>query len=168
MLLDIDSLQAVSHFSSRAWFHRLWILQEVYFASKDSRLLCGADSIEWLKVRSAIMILFKKSITGSTDADINHLTWIPSVNILRRNLEILYTLCGSILDDGEVRKWDFIVLVASAKHSQCLDPRDRVFGLLSLIWSERLLLYQTTQKVQLMSIAKQLSGCSPLTLIRIS
>jgi hypothetical protein len=51
-----DVSNALNHFFERAWFRRLWIVQEALLAN-DLRLICGIRYVNWYHFRRALLQL---------------------------------------------------------------------------------------------------------------
>lgn len=136
ILLDLPTLQALNLFLKRPWFNRLWIIQEVYFASRSSLLLCGITSIEWQQARVAISAISSKSIYRPSDTKPGWDTyrWRELKPSLRQSTNRLATLCRrSVIEHGPHESYHFLDLCTRVRDAECSDPRDKVFALLSLV-----------------------------------
>jgi hypothetical protein len=49
--------KAVGDILRRAWFERLWIVQEIHLPRK-ALILCGKDQVDWLYFREAVLVLW--------------------------------------------------------------------------------------------------------------
>lgn len=100
---------ALYRFYSRSWFERLWVWQEVLLAT-DVLVLCGSRLITWIAVQTGVMCLgLKPGFGKAPDA---------AFNMARSPISTSLSL-GVLLD--------------VTKDASCLDPRDRIFALLSLL-----------------------------------
>ncbi|KAI0105054.1 heterokaryon incompatibility protein-domain-containing protein [Nemania sp. FL0031] len=99
----------------RPWFDRLWIRQEIYLANQSSAIVaCGNATLAWTTFRKAWACLLWKPtrLTSPTD-------WHIRMNSIQ----------GLLLQpNGDF----FQSLRAFFGYSQCEDPRDRIFAILSL------------------------------------
>ncbi|OCK72931.1 HET-domain-containing protein [Lepidopterella palustris CBS 459.81] len=103
---------AIKSLFGRAWFSRVWVIQEVTLANRFTVLHCGGYSLPWLDLKKAIGILRAKE---STPTDIKaildpHVPGIPPPTM--RSLSKLL---------GFVRR------------RFCQRPHDKVYGILSLV-----------------------------------
>ncbi|KAL1622801.1 hypothetical protein SLS54_004821 [Diplodia seriata] len=94
----------------RAWFSRIWVLQEVYMA-KEVTVLCGDKSVEW-------------------EPDIQLLSVWPAQNKLVQFPQAL-SMRTAPWKSGMAQN-DLFYLLAETKHCHCEDPRDRIFALFSM------------------------------------
>lgn len=97
---------------NRAWFSRVWVIQEVALANKFAVLYCGNFSLPWLDVRKAIGILHAKQ---STPQDVRavldpHVPGIPPTAM--RSLPRL---------------------LKTSRQRYCRFPHDKVYGILSIV-----------------------------------
>ncbi|CAF9907047.1 hypothetical protein IMSHALPRED_005426 [Imshaugia aleurites] len=102
----------------RPWFERLWIQQEIRLSSQNAILMCGLDSVAWQSFRLAIICLFKKDWSGTQIYPI-----LPS----------LIERVGEIIEIDNNLSYNFMDLMRQTKRCKCLDPRDRVYAILSLL-----------------------------------
>lgn len=117
-----EQLIAVENILNRSWFERVWIIQEVMLAREKAILLCGTDSIPWKDLCTAVWCLYqKRSDYATLPKDIRH-----SLR-LKDPLDFMFLLCTKL----RVQSLHFIL--ERSRAAKCSDPRDRVFGILSLI-----------------------------------
>lgn len=97
----------------RPWFERVWIVQEIQLANVDSSLQCGSSVISWPIFRRAVLCLQSK-------------IRIPLEKLRHRLMEVC-NLSDYALDFNLSR------LVRRHRGRKCKDPRDKIYGLLSLL-----------------------------------
>ena len=95
----------------RPWFSRVWVLQEVQLAGRRAVVQCGHDKIPWSAVRKAFTVLSQKA---ELDQTLRALLRAYRNGVLRR------------IDTA------FMRLLTWSREHQCSDPRDKVYGVLSL------------------------------------
>jgi len=96
----------------KAWFYRMWIRQEIGYASK-ALVLCGDSEIDW-----------------------NDLEWFRSWTVFKCRI----STSGSRMRLGNFREVKYLIgntaraffdLLLESTKFQCTEPRDRIFALLS-------------------------------------
>lgn len=110
LIYDERTLKALEKFFLRAWFERLWVVQEAGLSNHRAIVQCGNDVISWGSFRRAITLLDEKQL--------------PS-DILRQRLG------GLSLFTGETT-WSTKRLLAIARQKECSDVRDKLYGILSI------------------------------------
>ncbi|GAB7325568.1 hypothetical protein MBLNU13_g09567t1 [Cladosporium sp. NU13] len=129
-LYDLDQethqriFDALSALSLRAYFTRLWIIQEVRQAH-SVLIACGDSLFGFLELGVISHDLFLEPQT-----DIHQQRW---TNLDRRDLSWYMQVFLSWMDGSVVEESNIWSLVDTFKSSRCYDPRDRVFGLLALV-----------------------------------
>ncbi|KAE9368055.1 HET-domain-containing protein [Stipitochalara longipes BDJ] len=97
---------------TRPWFNRLWVTQEIQLANSQAIIQCGNDKVLWCLLRRGILCLQSK------------LHGVPK-DLSDRLLDVAH-LCfpviGTSLPD----------LLHRYRRRDCVDPLDRVYGLLGL------------------------------------
>ena len=102
----------------RPWFNRLWIWQEVILATRVS-VVCGFYEMPWFQFHNAIFMVMGKLDGGE-----------PMRGCLHQNLEEhIFKLLSLRLSISTTPS----ALLDYIKHSLCTDPRDRIYGILSLL-----------------------------------
>jgi hypothetical protein len=130
--ISLENLLALDDLCGRSWFTRLWVLQEIFFASKASLLLCGQKSIQWRQARVALCVL--RSGTFVCPYNDDFIKWDAVLRSIKLRTVLLQPLCErSMHDRGEYYKVDFLMVLEETKLSQCTDVRDRIYALLSLV-----------------------------------
>lgn len=113
---DETQLRAIWQLLNRSWFERLWVQQEIRLANGRAILKCGNKTIFWTHFRHAIFCLRTKMKA-----------W-EQPDFIKR-LQSVYRMC-ELLHDQSIGE-----LLRSTCHYKCSDPRDRIYGLLSLMAS---------------------------------
>jgi hypothetical protein len=96
----------------RPWFTRLWVLQEALLANSKSIVQCGHKSMLWALMRRAILALVKRNRDGHEVTSLVRSYSIAMEPHQSRGLQELLAWGGS---------------------RQTTDPRDRIYGLVSLL-----------------------------------
>jgi hypothetical protein len=116
---------SIWQFIQRPWFGRLWIWQEVHLALGDVEVMCGVRTIPWAALQLAIRWLGRKPL-AILDLDDEH--YKRFINVIN--------LCLGVNHYRTIRR-----VIHYSKNSNCSDPRDKIYALLSLIyrpWSIRI------------------------------
>lgn len=100
---------ALERLLSRAWFNRIWVLQEVFMA-RSAVVLCGNKSILW--------DCFRRFAKWTLQDFFGEFPRVLSVGNYRTVLSF--------------SSEDFFKLLCDTRNCCCTDPRDRVFALLSM------------------------------------
>lgn len=111
-------LLAIKEVLDHPWFGRLWIQQELRLANCRAVFMCGSDTISWRSLRKAIHCLYFKRWLNF---------WNRSLSEFHEWFEVLYDLTGN------TSTFSFLDIMQKTKHCKCLDPRDRVYAILSLL-----------------------------------
>ncbi|KAI0097588.1 heterokaryon incompatibility protein-domain-containing protein [Nemania sp. FL0031] len=107
---DDESWDAIGNLLSRAWFERVWVQQEARLA-RSGKIHCGADHIPWNVFRRAILTLREKRSLPKR---------------LVRKVEDARGVCNSRYLN------DFFWLIVMSRKQKCANPRDKIYGVLSL------------------------------------
>lgn len=103
----------------RPWFERLWVRQEVRAAS-TATLICGHDTIPWNIFKKAMFVLRNRcrhlAIEGIDQ---------PDIDSFIKRLKFVYRICSP-------QSYSLGVLRSDLAYLRCSDPRDRIFGMISL------------------------------------
>ena len=105
---------AINDLLGRTWFERLWVWQEIRLANRDAILICGYDSIEWERFRSAVYCINTKPFSHDLDGFAQR---------IYRAFEL--SDCRSY--------FKFIDIAEKTRFCKCTDAKDRVYALLSMI-----------------------------------
>jgi hypothetical protein len=118
--LSSRELNAVGKFFDREWFKRLWVRQEIAVSRLDPVVVIGSTSISWSSlVQGHACIQLKKLLSPSRQEP-----W-PTFKASVLNFWSIARLTHS--------EWDMSSLVDLNIECDCLDDRDRVYGLLGII-----------------------------------
>ncbi|KAF4996974.1 hypothetical protein FGRMN_4192 [Fusarium graminum] len=108
-----DIYAAVYELLGRPWFERVWIVQEIQLANVDSSLQCGSAIVSWPIFRRAVLCLQSK-------------IRVPLERLRPRLMEVR-NLSDYALELNLSR------LVRRHRDRKCQNPRDKIYGLLSLL-----------------------------------
>ncbi|KAH9986835.1 heterokaryon incompatibility protein-domain-containing protein [Xylariaceae sp. FL0662B] len=114
--LQNGDLNLICHLLSRPWYGRLWVRQEIYLANSQAVVMCGHKTVRWETFRSAMAFLYRKPLPGRG-------LGVPLV-------EVCHALRGFI---HQRKKISLLSLRVSFDATECRDPRDRIYGVLSLL-----------------------------------
>ncbi|KAI1660347.1 HET-domain-containing protein [Daldinia decipiens] len=109
---------SIYHLMCRQWFDRLWIRQEIYLAGPEAVIMCGLYQVKWSSFRRGLVCICIKR-AQVTDFSYQY-------NARRDDLQ------GLIFQ----RKTKLIALIRNYSNTRCLDPRDRLYAVLSLLNDE--------------------------------
>jgi hypothetical protein len=115
--------EAIYKLTSRAWFTRLWIRQEIFLASIESTVICGGSHVLWTTFRYALTVLCRKSFSPGITSSLS-----------MRFGQFESDFLGLIYQ----KKCTFSELRARFGTTNCKDPRDRIYAITSQIESETL------------------------------
>jgi hypothetical protein len=118
-----QTMRAVYNLLHRQWFERLWVRQEIFLA-RNAILLCGRKAVPWKTFRNAIYLISYKGPDAFEDRSSEFYMTDQRELILHMAIPEQYLPLNHLL--------------FSAQMSKCADPRDRIYGLLSLLTSEGL------------------------------
>ncbi|KAJ0110225.1 HET-domain-containing protein [Diaporthe amygdali] len=96
----------------RPWFKRVWILQEALLSRARADVQCGRTTVPWVAVQKS---MYRLESNQSIPLEIAQLLrpWAAILAPAQRNAGVC------------LLRW--------AKHQNCSDPRDKVYGVLSLV-----------------------------------
>ncbi|KAH7156695.1 heterokaryon incompatibility protein-domain-containing protein [Dactylonectria macrodidyma] len=130
---DSEIWKDLSHFLSRPWFTRVWIIQETILPMVEALwVACGNSLIPWeiLDYASNILVtcgisrwLADRFASGGTEGD-DVCQRLLNMAEMRSNQQT--SLNGSSL----------FSLLVKTRNAQCYDPRDKVYGLLGVCSAE--------------------------------
>lgn len=112
--VDWNSIQSLLH---RAWFHRLWVIQEVSHA-KRAVVICGDATVPWSTLSRALSYLVDHDLTSKyLDRYCTH-------------------ACNNVVSMEKMRNQKtrdplFAVILANA-YGGCSDSRDKIFAMMSI------------------------------------
>lgn len=109
---DKKTWQSILSLLRRPWFERVWVLQEALLCDRVV-LQCGRDTICWVDIRKALLVLRQKS--GMLPDDIRG-----------RLFEYARGLMAPPVASCEH-------LLLWTRNQQCSDPRDKLYGILGLL-----------------------------------
>jgi hypothetical protein len=132
--------EALYELFGRPWFSRLWIRQEVMGPKEDRVvLLCGSKSIPWPDVRLAVFLLRHKPMSTTSGYGSWSMEWHARVLIAYH-----------LIDTG--LSLPFIHLLLNTRACQCSDPRDALYGILSLAFEPEIRAIKPDYKMSLLEV----------------
>ena len=132
--------QAFLHLVANRWFRRLWVVQESVLA-KETLFLCGDEIIPSAMLRNAIESAinlgcdFLRSAPVPSILSIAYNTYLFAIHDVVREMRSLSYKQSA--DPAEVTLFCFQKIFDMSKQQECLEPKDRVYGILGLfnsIW----------------------------------
>ncbi|KAI1453490.1 heterokaryon incompatibility protein-domain-containing protein [Annulohypoxylon moriforme] len=96
----------------RPWFKRLWVRQEVYLA-RNATVQVGMDSLPWDDFKNAGACLYSKYRQQTIGPE-----WIVTRDV--------FHAC-------DARRYQLNNLTGRLRSSNCKDPRDRIYGIMSML-----------------------------------
>lgn len=108
---------ALAALSRRAWFTRLWVVQEVGLAV-EATVVCGQQSVDWK--------MFKDVAIGLCDSGLLDHMLRESARSPRDGLWPVMQLA----EVGDIESLSTLLVIGSLK--QCSEPVDRIYGMLGL------------------------------------
>lgn len=109
---------AVRSILQRTWFTRLWVVQEIGLAEK-AVIKIGPHELEWRTFKAGFFWVWKQVTQFTPITDL----------IDGKDLKKIALVTGETRD----MSIDLLTLLDATKYSACLDPRDRIYAILSLL-----------------------------------
>lgn len=109
---DERTWSSLAYFFERSWFTRVWVLQEALLANQQAVVQCGTIFCSWTTLLKAILVLYAK-------------------NGVPQGLKLSTHSHAKLLSGGS--KWSLPRLLLWGIYRNCTDPRDRIYGVLSLL-----------------------------------
>jgi hypothetical protein len=109
---DQEAWNAIYDLINRPWFGRLWIVQEIHLANHRATIQCGYDEISWPRFRRALICVLEK-------------TELPSQEFSDKAVKL-----NRLMEYFPESNFDSLIYLST--HQLCVDPRDKVYGLLGL------------------------------------
>jgi hypothetical protein len=127
--LDPSVHKAVMHLVANPWYRRLWVAQELVL-STSAVALCGKYEISIDLLRDAQLPLYRRRVGPDAYLSIDELNdaWISSRIFLALPLG---TKLSKATSTEKIATW-LLFAVSLLLYQQCLQPQDRVFGLMGL------------------------------------
>jgi len=105
--------QAILNLTQRDYWHRAWIIQEVFQARKIT-IHCGFDALPWPQFAKFFRLMAER---------------VDLFESVRTVKEICNTTAHRLTKDRTLKNRDLYHLLHRYQDSMCSDPRDRVFSL---------------------------------------
>ena len=121
-VLPFEPQQILSIFTlfKRKWIERIWIRQEIRLAQGTPVLVCGSKKISWKAFRDVVFLIYHKPKQDRFLPPEDYLA-------LRRRVDLIYEICNY------TKFLTFANLMGFIQMAQCSDPRDRIYGVLSIV-----------------------------------
>ncbi|KAH8665950.1 heterokaryon incompatibility protein-domain-containing protein [Tricladium varicosporioides] len=100
---------------ARPWFERLWVLQEIYLGKENAIVMCGDQTIPWMSLNNAIYCMDSKPLPYP-----DFHTFDPMLTRISETFDARHNI-------------PFFNLINSTQHCKCLDPRDRIYAIQSMM-----------------------------------
>lgn len=100
----------------RPWFTRLWCVQESHLGGSRTEVQCGRSGVTWTAFIRMIVILSSKTALSRE---------VPGLS------RVLSFIKPTVTEVGDAT--DFPRLLNAICHRQCLDPRDKIYGILGIL-----------------------------------
>lgn len=114
----------------RPYWRRVWVVQELLL-SKQVRFLCGQKEFSWANMRDLIIdVEIEMGITEWNENEGPRLTTAPDIHFLYSTSCIIIGKAFLLKPSCITSLWVAISIFANF---ECADPRDRVYGLQSLV-----------------------------------
>ncbi|ETS86089.1 hypothetical protein PFICI_04114 [Pestalotiopsis fici W106-1] len=110
--------EALAALLGRPWFHRVWVLQEISFAS-DCIVLCGDRAVAW----STFQQIRRTIVDAGTFVKIPY-----SLGFSDRKESFRYATYGFIPQARQL-----LNMLRSSRHCKATDPRDKIYAILPLL-----------------------------------
>jgi heterokaryon incompatibility protein (HET) len=127
-ILESAMLAHVESIYDRAWFTRLWIVQELVLAKKIV-ITCGPSQIDWVDFELATTLIIAAFDAVGGYPEVLKSVWRSWTLMEIRNKHQIAT-SGKFIEGDQYLSFDDFA--GDIKSQECTDDRDRVYGLLSL------------------------------------
>lgn len=118
--MDTTQSAAVVSLLNRDWFDRLWIRQEILVAEDKAFVRCGPHRMPWSVFRKALRLFYSRR---SEPYNV--------VYLLKKRLRVI----GGFV--FQLRWTDVLSIRGIFDNALCSDPRDRIYGIKSLLLEEQ-------------------------------
>ncbi|KAH7330446.1 heterokaryon incompatibility protein-domain-containing protein [Rhexocercosporidium sp. MPI-PUGE-AT-0058] len=130
--LESPGWRALGSVLSRRWFRRMWIVQEAALAA-SATAMCGSQSIEWSIIENVLYYFNIGGMHGlhalNTPGEVSAIggTTVTKIRFFKKSIESNSRL-------------PLLYLLLYTRTLEAADPRDKVYGLLSLVENSPLVL----------------------------
>lgn len=112
----------------RSWFERTWIIQEFALARRDPMFHVGTEQLSWVCLQT--MIEYERRWKGNnTGGNFTGITWNELPNSTPSRADHLWRMREIYTKHGGST---LLEIIRSSLRAAATDPRDKVFGILSL------------------------------------
>jgi hypothetical protein len=120
-----EAKQGIEHLLTRSWFRRLWIWQEVAQA-REAIVVCGFHKIDWTVLSKAIACLYVQVL----EVQMKHPDRKDKFGPLLEKMRQVHMLVRGTANTSST---NLFTLLECTQHSECEDPRDRIYSQLSML-----------------------------------
>jgi hypothetical protein len=117
----------IQKFLCRGWFHRVWVVQEIVFASKV-RLICGAWEVQWEDIFSAIELCRASRLLPEQMQNLRFKHVLQSA----RPAHTLGLTRRNFMDSRMSQRADLLSLIDVFAYTEATKEIDKLFALLGL------------------------------------
>ncbi|KAF5022162.1 hypothetical protein F66182_5749 [Fusarium sp. NRRL 66182] len=132
---DDESWNAFSQFFDRAWFQRIWTVQEIIQARK-AIVVCGAHSLPWEHVSAAARWFCHKAkaIHDNNSREVDGMCLVTQMVAIPWRAKLGSEYYPQLLSQKTrpTCKWSLLDLLEGLRPRLATDPRDKVYGLLGI------------------------------------
>lgn len=118
--MDAEQSAAVVSLLNRGWFDRLWIRQEILVAEDKAFVCCGPRRMPWSVFRKALRLFYSRRSEPYT-----------VVYLLQNRMRVI----GGFV--FQLRWTDVLGIRGIFDNALCSDPRDRIYGIKSLLLEDQ-------------------------------
>jgi hypothetical protein len=128
---SLNSLRtALKNFVSRPYWSRVWVVQEIALSEGKILILCGTDAIVWDDLELILQLVGEGKANAFDDAGAPKRLW-DDFDAIPLAIEVGFL---NILNGAHSESLD--TMIRRTVMSLCSDPRDHIYGILSLVeWS---------------------------------
>lgn len=131
--LWLEEIEALVHLLLRPWFRRLWIRQEIQLASSAAVMTCGHRQVAWSVFLRAFLLFNRTRYQAiETSGGIAEPAVLDRAYLLGRRWAVIHMALSGFEHVG----FEKVLLCHLRKCfdvTDCYDPRDRIYGVLSLL-----------------------------------
>ncbi|KAL8981348.1 MAG: hypothetical protein Q9205_003830 [Flavoplaca limonia] len=114
--LSPEQYHSITSLLSRAWFERLWIVQEIRLTKKRICMICGSSRISFVDFGNAIPYLYSSESYRNT---------AMQETIFAKAMDLLSIKASGI--------FSLAVMLSLTRLRECSDERDKVYAVLSML-----------------------------------
>jgi hypothetical protein len=121
---------ALYHLFTRAYWSRIWIIQEISQGQDTLPVLCGTKTVMWKTLHTAMLVLYNDQITAARliEADLGR----DSKDLASRGFSRIGTIERCRLACMKGQSVDILKILDSLPTSNSTDPRDKLYALVGI------------------------------------